>query len=268
MSCTRNEIVKQIQAWVGLKESDGSHKKIIDIYNTLKPLPRGYKLSYKDPWCAGTISALAVACNATDIIPVECSCYYMIEKAKAMGIWVESDAHRPTPGDIVMYDFDDNGRGENTGSPDHVGMVEKITGDDITVIEGNRNDRCAYREIPVDDRYIRGFVHPKYPGSSSGSATPKKPTITEAAHDVIAGKYGNGDARIAALRKKGFSSSEIEQIQTKVNQILAAKTTYTVKAGDTLSAIAAKYGTTVNALVKKNGISNPNLIYVGQVLKI
>ncbi len=44
--------------------------------------------------------------------------------------------------------------------------------------------------------------------------------------------------------------------------------TYTVVAGDTLSSIALRFGTTVTALVQANGIVNPNLIYVGQVLKI
>ena len=44
--------------------------------------------------------------------------------------------------------------------------------------------------------------------------------------------------------------------------------TYTVKSGDTLSGIAAKFGTTYQAIAAKNGISNPNLIYPGQVLTI
>lgn len=44
--------------------------------------------------------------------------------------------------------------------------------------------------------------------------------------------------------------------------------TYTVKSGDTLSAIASRYGTTVSAICSLNGIKNANLIYVGQVLKI
>ena len=44
--------------------------------------------------------------------------------------------------------------------------------------------------------------------------------------------------------------------------------TYTVKAGDTLGAIAKKHSTTVEALVASNGIKNPNLIYAGQVLRI
>lgn len=47
-----------------------------------------------------------------------------------------------------------------------------------------------------------------------------------------------------------------------------ANVTYTVKKGDTLSAIALKYGTTVSALTKLNNISNPNYIVVGQVLVI
>ncbi|MCQ2969358.1 MAG: LysM peptidoglycan-binding domain-containing protein [Clostridium sp.] len=44
--------------------------------------------------------------------------------------------------------------------------------------------------------------------------------------------------------------------------------TYTVQSGDTLSSIATKFGTTVANLVSLNNISNPNLIYVGQVLYI
>lgn len=43
---------------------------------------------------------------------------------------------------------------------------------------------------------------------------------------------------------------------------------YTVKAGDTLSSIANKYGTTYQKLAEYNGIANPNLIYTGQVIKI
>lgn len=43
---------------------------------------------------------------------------------------------------------------------------------------------------------------------------------------------------------------------------------YRVQAGDTLSGIAAKFNTNLKALVTKNNIGNPNLIAVGQVLKI
>ena len=43
---------------------------------------------------------------------------------------------------------------------------------------------------------------------------------------------------------------------------------YTVRSGDTLSGIARRYGISVQYLVNLNGISNPNLIYVGQMLKV
>ena len=50
--------------------------------------------------------------------------------------------------------------------------------------------------------------------------------------------------------------------------IVANADTYTVKSGDTLSAIAKEKNTTVDAIAKKNKISNVNLISVGQVLEI
>ena len=45
-------------------------------------------------------------------------------------------------------------------------------------------------------------------------------------------------------------------------------TYYVVKRGDTLSGIAARFGTTYQRLMQLNGIRNPNLIYVGQRLRI
>ena len=63
-----------------------------------------------------------------DIIPLECGCGQMIELAKKMGIWEENDAYVPEPADIILYDWDDNGIGNNTGWPDHVGMAEKVAG--------------------------------------------------------------------------------------------------------------------------------------------
>ena len=47
-----------------------------------------------------------------------------------------------------------------------------------------------------------------------------------------------------------------------------AKRTYVVKSGDNLSSIAARFGTSWQALAQKNGLANPNLIYPGQVIRI
>lgn len=177
MSCTRTQFVKQMQLWVGLKESNGSHRKIIDIYNTIKPLPVGYKLKYTDPWCAGTVSAAAQVCNATDIIPCECSCPRMITKAQKMGIWVENDAHTPKAGDIVLYDWNDSGSGDNKGSADHVGVVEKISGNTITVIEGNYSNAVKRRTLKVNGKNIRGYIVPKYSAEESKPAEANKAVV-------------------------------------------------------------------------------------------
>ena len=69
------------------------------------------------------------------------------------------------------------------------------------------------------------------------------------------------------LEAEGYNYNEV---QSKVNEIINAnkKIIYTVKNGDTLSEIASKYNTTVQTLVSKNNISNPNKIYVGQKIEI
>ena len=167
MSCTRSKIVSLAQSWVGLKEADGSFVKIVDIYNSQKKLPRGYKLKLTDEWCAATMSALAIACNATDIIPIECSCGQLIELAKAKGIWVEADNHIPKPGNFLLFDWGDSGTGDNTAWPDHIGIVEKVVGNNITTIEGNYQSAVSRRTIRVNSKYIRGYIVPKYDAEAS-----------------------------------------------------------------------------------------------------
>ena len=91
-------------------------------------------------------------------------------------------------------------------------------------------------------------------------------TIDELAREVINGKWGNGEDRKNRLTSAGYNYQEV---QNRVNQILAPKKEYyTVKSGDTLSAIAKRYNTTVNQLVAWNNIKNPNLIYPNQVLRV
>lgn len=157
-----SELVALAQSWIGKKESDGSHKAIVDIYNGHKPLARSYKVKYTDSWCATHITALAIKCNAVDIIPKECGCEEMIKLFKKIGCWQENDAHVPKIGDIIFYDWQDSGKGDNTGWSDHVGIVEKVVGSKITVIEGNINDAVGRRVIEVNGKYIRGYGVPKY----------------------------------------------------------------------------------------------------------
>ena len=158
----RADIVSLAQSFVGTAEGGTIHHRIIDQYNAHRPLPRGYAVKYTDAWCATFCSYLAIACGYTDIIPVECGCPQWITLAKGLGCWVENDTYTPRPGDFVLYDWQDNGSGDNTGTPDHIGIVEKVEGNAITVIEGNYNDSVKRRQIQIGGRYIRGYVTPKY----------------------------------------------------------------------------------------------------------
>ena len=214
---SRQAMIAKMQSWIGKNEVDGSFREIIDIYNSHTPRARGYKLKYSDEWCAGTVSAAAIATGNTNAVPLEVSCHYMIEGAKAKGIWVENDAYVPQGGDIILYDWQDSGVGDNTGNPDHVGVVEYTSGGIIHVIEGNNGEMVARRDLPVNGRYIRGFIVPKYSNNtaSGGSSTPTvSGTINELARRVIAGEFGSGDARKNALGDK------YDAVQARVNEIL------------------------------------------------
>lgn len=167
----RENLVKTAASFIGCKESDGSHRQIIDIYNAHKPLARGYAVKYTDAWCATFVSAMAIKCGLTDIIPTECGCGEMITLFKNLGEWQESDSYTPKPGDVVFYDWDDSGSGDNTGNPDHVGIVETISGSSFKVIEGNMSNAVGRRSMTVNGRYIRGFGVPKYKCDTSDSGS-------------------------------------------------------------------------------------------------
>lgn len=66
-----------------------------------------------------------------------------------------------------------------------------------------------------------------------------------------------------------INKADVEIISVSSAPIQAPTTsTYIVRSGDTLSSIAAKFGTNYQTLASLNGLSNPNLIYVGQVLRV
>lgn len=107
---------------------------------------------------------------------------------------------------------------------------------------------------------------------STTPSTNNNGTYTVQAGDTltaIANKYGTTVDSLVAL------NSIADKNKIYVGQILKISgttsnnsTSYTVQAGDTLSGIASKFGTTYQELARINNISNPNLIYVGQVIKV
>lgn len=165
----REMFVNKAISYVGVKEGSSKHKSIVDAYNQIKPLPSGYKLKYTDAWCAGFVSAMASMCGLLDAVPAECSCGRMITLAKKMGIWIENDAYVPDVGTILMYDWNDSGIGDNTGDPEHVGIVVSVSNGVIKVVEGNYQDAVGYRNLVVNGRYIRGYIEPKFVSKATSS---------------------------------------------------------------------------------------------------
>lgn len=109
------------------------------------------------------------------------------------------------------------------------------------------------------------------PKATAPKAVEYKKSIDQLANEVLAGVWGwgSGVMRQLKLTAAGYSYREV---QDRVNEIVASrkveKKTYIVAKGDTLSSIAKRYNTTVEKLVKANGIPNKNRIVVGQELII
>lgn len=210
-------VVGQAQKWLGLNEYDGTHMEIINLYNSQKLLPRGYKMNRGDSWCAATVSAIAIKNKYTDIIPVECSCGEMVKKAITMGVWMEDDTYVASPGDIVMYDWSDGASWatrDNKSWPDHVGIIERVANGKYTVIEGNYANEVKRRLLDINGRYIRGFICPRYDLETVPKVDGE--LLQEVAKAVIRGEWGNGADRRKRLEAAGYSYEEVQKIVNKL----------------------------------------------------
>ena len=126
--------------------------------------------------------------------------------------------------------------------------------------------------LDCDIFYGDGSIWDAYVGKSTNTVKPQptRKTNDQLADEVIAGQWGNGADRKKRLTDAGY---DYDAVQKAVNQKMNTKKQtahvyYVVKRGDTLSCIASKYGTTWQKLQAMNGISNPNLIYAGQRIRV
>lgn len=115
---------------------------------------------------------------------------------------------------------------------DHTGLVVGVTSETVTTVEGNYSNDVATRTLKKTDYRIAGYGRPNW-----------------------------------ALVADVEADEDPLQPESEPAKPVAEKT-YTVKKGDTLSAIAKEYDTTWQALAEYNGIGNANLIYIGQKIRI
>lgn len=205
-----------------------------------------------------------------------CNAENFIESAKRQGLKISKT---PTLGGIMVWQ-----RGSTLDGYDgagHVAVVEQINADGSIITSESGWGGFAFKRIKrtnTNGRWGQSSAY-KFRGciinpsvKSSPAPKPKLKSVSVVAQEVIDGKWGTGTDRKSRLTAAGYNYNEV---QNKVNEILSKKkkpasktVTYTVKKGDTLSSIAKKYGTTYQKIAKDNGIKNPNVIRVGQKLKI
>lgn len=191
----RADVVSAAKFYFGCKRGSNYHKKIVDTFNTVQP--DGWPMNYTASWCATFASAIAIEVfgkeKANKYFPLSASCgaaaTSILNKSKKMGIWVENDAYTPKPGDWILYDWEDSGYGDNTGAPDHVGIVTSVANGKIVVIEGNKHDACGYRTVGVNGMYIRGFVTPDY-AALAKTITKTDNGATSATNSFVDGEWG------------------------------------------------------------------------------
>lgn len=101
-------------------------------------------------------------------------------------------------GDIIYYDFDDNGVGDNKGISDHVGIVVSVLGNNIKVIEGNKNNSVSYRTIAVNAKYIRGFGCPSFASKATEENVQLKESVCSVELKIL--KQGSKGNSVKALQ--------------------------------------------------------------------
>lgn len=160
---TESELRKRLcaaaESYLGCNEADGSHRRIIDRYNRIVPLPRGYALSYDDPWCAAFVSAVGAEIGAERALPPECSCPAMLRGYTAAGRTAPRGA-AVQAGDIIMYGSDE---------AEHVGIITSAEGDTLRTVEGNLSDAVGTRSLSRSDSRILCFCLPDYASLADGA---------------------------------------------------------------------------------------------------
>lgn len=141
---------------------------------------------------------------------------------------------------------------------------------------GNLDLNKFYGDRAAWSKYAGGNGASVRPASTAPAAQPvqSRRTYTVQTGDTLSGiaaKFGVSTSQISGYRSGNpnlIYPGETLTIGGAAAPTQSAGTAYTVQSGDTLSGIAAKFGTTYQALAAKNGIANPNLIYPGQVLRV
>lgn len=276
MGQTAQDYLNVWRGWLGFSEANGKFKQIIDLYNSMKPLPRGYAVQYDDEWCDTTVSAAAIAAKMVNLIGRECGCEEHVKIFKQLGIWEENGTITPKPGYIIVYNWDSKVQ-PNDGRSDHIGVVESVSNGMITCIEGNKGETVARRVLSVGNGYIRGYAKPRYSGQGTAPATPSKPASGSTSSDISKTVQWTGTVNTAELNVRTWAGTENSQLKSyptvKQGTKVGVCDTIKDKDGDPWYFVkidgdkGEKYGFVSAAYITRNATSDPTKVPDNDITK-
>lgn len=142
---------KMASNYIGVKQGSTKHKYIVDHYNMIKPLPRGYKVKYTDNWCATFVSFILWLCGYQKNV-FECGAERMRKKMKK---YIIKDNTNGKVNDVIFYDWN------HDKWCDHVGIISEVTKTSYKVIEGNKDKKVGVRVISKKSPSIFSVAHLK-----------------------------------------------------------------------------------------------------------
>lgn len=192
------------------------------------------------------------------------------------GLWVAK--YRDNNADY-NYDMSNEGRNPAVRHWKFYALWQWTSSGRLDGYNGNLDCNVFYGDKEAWDKYIGNEIPPHEENNTDTVVTPPVESAT-VSYEVqsgdnltkIAKKYGTTVDEIVRLNNISNPNliyvGQYLVIPTTSNAQVSTDSTYVVKSGDTLSGIANKFGTTYQKLAEINGLSNPNIIYPGQVLKI
>lgn len=275
-----DKIINTAKNQIGTCEPDGDDK-YIKVYNEATGSTFGMDVA----WCAIFVTWVMIVCGiAKDVVSRFASCTAGMKWFIKQGKWKNAKAYggtyTPVPGIPVFFS-----KAHKLTDPSHVGIVTKVCPPYIYTVEGNTSDAVHERTYRIDDKYIIGYGVPSYADNVKADIKDNDTgykTVEVKKGDTlwgIAEKYlGSGSRYREIMSLNSLTSATIHPglvlsipgTNAKANEASKKTKTYTVKKGDTLWDIAAKYLKNGSRYVEIMSLSKitGTTIRIGQVLTL
>lgn len=136
-------------------EMRGQRNQVVDLYNSVRPLPLGYRVKYEDLLCAAYVSSIFIRLGWTDIVPPNPRAWQLYEIMAALDCGVQDPNRTPEIGDLIFF-----GINKKVSGITHVGIVTEVNGKQIYYYD--IQSVVGRHTCPVGYSYIWGYGIPDY----------------------------------------------------------------------------------------------------------